>query len=164
MEALVYHRPGRKSLDEWPMPALVAPIDAIVNMTRTITCRADLHILNSCVSSWGKCDCCRRWMYSHCTTGGRIFGRHSGGTGPNLNVAERQGPADQHCSDRWRGSDRSGGIAGASGAAKGNMAEQSETKFHRSRIKSGHVRGVPRDAGVQPIIHEDHGSLKEPML
>ena len=34
---------------------------------------------------------------------------------------------------------------------------------HRSRIKSGHVRGVPREAGVQQIIHEDHGSLKEPM-
>lgn len=28
------------------------------------------HVLISCISACGKCDYCRRGMYSHCTTGG----------------------------------------------------------------------------------------------
>ncbi|MDN7800999.1 zinc-dependent alcohol dehydrogenase family protein [Burkholderia gladioli] len=45
MKALVYHGPGRKSLDERPMPQLAAATDAIVRMTRTTICGTDLHIL-----------------------------------------------------------------------------------------------------------------------
>ncbi len=118
MKALVYHGPGKKSLDERPIPKLAAPGDAIVKMTRTTICGTDLHILKgdlptcepgrilghegvgivqevgaavlafkpgdrvliSCISSCGKCDYCRRGMYSHCTTGGWILGNKIDGT------------------------------------------------------------------------------------
>ena len=118
MKALVYHGPGKKSLDERPRPELAAPGDAIVKMTRTTICGTDLHILKgdvptcepgrilghegvgiieqvgagvssfkpgdhvliSCISSCGKCDYCRRGMYSHCTTGGWILGHRIDGT------------------------------------------------------------------------------------
>ena len=118
MKALVYHGPGKKSLDERPVPQLVAPTDAIIKMTRTTICGTDLHILKgdvptcepgrvlghegvgvvqqvgsavssfkpgdrvliSCISSCGKCDYCRRGMYSHCTTGGWILGNRIDGT------------------------------------------------------------------------------------
>src|SRR5579864_7750943 len=118
MKALVYHGPGKKSLDERPLPELAAPGDAIVKMTRTTICGTDLHILKgdvptcepgrilghegvgvieqvgaavssfkqgdhvliSCISSCGKCDYCRRGMYSHCTTGGWILGHRIDGT------------------------------------------------------------------------------------
>jgi alcohol dehydrogenase len=118
MKALVYHGPGRKSLDERPMPQLAAPTDAIVKITRTTICGTDLHILKgdvpscepgrilahegvgvieqagsavaafkagdqvliSCISSCGKCDFCRRGMYSHCATGGWILGNRIDGT------------------------------------------------------------------------------------
>lgn len=118
MKALVYHGPGKKSLDERPAPKLVDPGDAIVKMTRTTICGTDLHILKgdvptcepgrilghegvgivqavgaavsafkpgdrvliSCISSCGKCDYCRRGMYSHCTTGGWILGNKIDGT------------------------------------------------------------------------------------
>ncbi|REE21448.1 alcohol dehydrogenase [Paraburkholderia sp. BL27I4N3] len=118
MKALVYHGPGKKSLDERPIPKLAAPGDAIVKMTRTTICGTDLHILKgdvptcapgrilghegvgivqevgaavsafkpgdrvliSCISSCGKCDYCRRGIYSHCTTGGWILGHKIDGT------------------------------------------------------------------------------------
>ncbi|WP_250454378.1 zinc-dependent alcohol dehydrogenase family protein [Caballeronia sp. ATUFL_M2_KS44] len=118
MKALVYHGPGRKSLDERPLPKVVAPTDAIVRVTRTTICGTDLHILKgdvptcepgrvlghegvgvvehvgaavaafkpgdhvliSCISSCGKCDACRRGMYSHCATGGWILGNKIDGT------------------------------------------------------------------------------------
>lgn len=118
MKALVYHGPGKKSLDERPIPKLAAPGDAIIKMTRTTICGTDLHILKgdvptcepgrilghegvgivqevgpavsafrpgdrvliSCISSCGKCDYCRRGMYSHCTTGGWILGNKIDGT------------------------------------------------------------------------------------
>jgi alcohol dehydrogenase len=38
------------------------------------------HVLISCISSCGKCDYCRRGMYSHCTTGGWILGNTIDGT------------------------------------------------------------------------------------
>jgi len=38
------------------------------------------HILISCVTACGKCDYCRRQMYSHCTTGGWILGNTIDGT------------------------------------------------------------------------------------
>ena len=38
------------------------------------------HVIISCISSCGKCDYCRRGMYSHCTTGGWILGNEIDGT------------------------------------------------------------------------------------
>jgi alcohol dehydrogenase len=38
------------------------------------------HVLISCVSACGKCDYCRRGMFSHCTTGGWILGNTIDGT------------------------------------------------------------------------------------
>ncbi len=118
MKALVYHGPGKKSLDEKPMPKLAAATDAIVRVTKTTICGTDLHILKgdvstcepgrilghegvgvieevgaavttfkpgdhvliSCITSCGKCENCRRGMYSHCTTGGWILGNRIDGT------------------------------------------------------------------------------------
>src|SRR6478752_6570759 len=37
-------------------------------------------VLISCISACGKCDYCRRSMYSHCTTGGWILGNTIDGT------------------------------------------------------------------------------------
>ncbi len=37
-------------------------------------------VLISCISSCGKCDYCRKGMYSHCTTGGWILGNEIDGT------------------------------------------------------------------------------------
>ncbi|WP_175936505.1 alcohol dehydrogenase catalytic domain-containing protein, partial [Burkholderia cepacia] len=118
MKALVYHGPGRKTLEERPMPELQSPTDAIVRVTRTTICGTDLHILKgdvptcepgrilghegvgiveqvgaavdslkpgdhvliSCISSCGRCEYCRRGLYSHCTTGGWILGNRIDGT------------------------------------------------------------------------------------
>src|SRR5471032_1770452 len=38
------------------------------------------HVLISCISSCGKCDYCRRGMYSHCAIGGWILGNTIDGT------------------------------------------------------------------------------------
>jgi alcohol dehydrogenase len=38
------------------------------------------NVLISCISSCGKCEYCRRGMYSHCTTGGWILGNEIDGT------------------------------------------------------------------------------------
>lgn len=38
------------------------------------------HVLISCVSACGKCEYCRRQIYSHCTTGGWILGNTIDGT------------------------------------------------------------------------------------
>lgn len=118
MKALVYHGPGKRSLDERPMPTIVNPTDAVVRVTRTTICGTDLHILKgdvptcepgrilghegvgvihevgsavsslksgnhvliSCISSCGRCEYCRRGMYSHCATGGWILGNKIDGT------------------------------------------------------------------------------------
>ena len=37
-------------------------------------------VLISCISACGKCEYCRRGMYSHCTTGGWILGNEIDGT------------------------------------------------------------------------------------
>jgi alcohol dehydrogenase len=42
--------------------------------------RAGDRVLISCISACGKCDYCRRSMYSHCTTGGWILGNTIDGT------------------------------------------------------------------------------------
>ena len=38
------------------------------------------HVLISCISSCGRCEYCRKGMYSHCTTGGWILGNEIDGT------------------------------------------------------------------------------------
>ena len=38
------------------------------------------HVLISCISSCGRCEPCRKGMYSHCTTGGWILGNSIDGT------------------------------------------------------------------------------------
>ncbi len=118
MKALVYQGPGKKAIEERAMPAISAPTDAIVRITKTTICGTDLHILKddvptcapgrilghegvgrvektgpgvtafhpgdhvvvSCISACGKCEYCRRAMYSHCTTGGWILGNTVDGT------------------------------------------------------------------------------------
>ncbi|HXQ47782.1 MAG TPA: zinc-dependent alcohol dehydrogenase family protein [Caulobacteraceae bacterium] len=42
--------------------------------------KAGDHVLISCVSACGKCEYCRKGMYSHCTTGGWILGHTIDGT------------------------------------------------------------------------------------
>lgn len=44
------------------------------------TLKAGDRVLISCISSCGKCDYCRRGMYSHCTVGGWILGHRIDGT------------------------------------------------------------------------------------
>jgi alcohol dehydrogenase len=118
MKALVYLGPGKKALQDRPIPSIASPSDAIVKVRKTTICGTDLHILKgdvatctpgrilghegvgtveeigsavtqfkagddvliSCISSCGKCDYCRRGMYSHCTTGGWILGNKIDGT------------------------------------------------------------------------------------
>jgi alcohol dehydrogenase len=118
MKALVYLGPGKKALQDCPMPQIAAATDAVVRVSKTTICGSDLHILKgdvptcapgrilghegigtvetigsgvtqfrvgdrvviSCISSCGKCDYCRRGMYSHCTTGGWILGNEIDGT------------------------------------------------------------------------------------
>ena len=118
MKALVYRGPGKKALEERPMPTISAPTDAIVKITKTTICGTDLHVLKgdvpackpgrilghegvgvvnsvgagvtsfrpgdrvliSCISACGKCEYCRKGMYSHCTTGGWILGNEIDGT------------------------------------------------------------------------------------
>jgi alcohol dehydrogenase len=118
MKALVYNGPGKKALEDRPVPEIIAATDAIVHVTKTTICGTDLHILKgdvpgckagrilghegvgvvhktgaavtafkegdrvlvSCISSCGKCEFCRRGMFSHCTTGGWILGNEIDGT------------------------------------------------------------------------------------
>ncbi len=51
MKALVYGGPGRKSLEERPLPVIQAPTDAIVRITMSTICGTDLHILKGDVPS-----------------------------------------------------------------------------------------------------------------
>ncbi|HWA88764.1 MAG TPA: zinc-dependent alcohol dehydrogenase family protein [Rhizomicrobium sp.] len=118
MKALVYRGPGRKAVEDRPVPEIRASTDAVVRITRTTICGTDLHILKgdvptcspgrilghegvgiveqvgagvtalhtgdrvliSCISACGKCDYCRKAMYSHCTTGGWVLGNTIDGT------------------------------------------------------------------------------------
>jgi alcohol dehydrogenase len=45
MQALVYHGPGKRVLEDKPKPILKAPTDVIVRITKTTICGTDLHIL-----------------------------------------------------------------------------------------------------------------------
>jgi alcohol dehydrogenase len=118
MKALIYKGPGKKAVEERPVPEITAPTDAIVKISKTTICGTDLHILKgdvptceperilghegvgvvekvgagvtsfrpgdhvliSCITSCGKCDYCRKGMYSHCMTGGWILGHRIDGT------------------------------------------------------------------------------------
>ena len=118
MKALVYNGPGKKAVEERPIPKIAEPTDALVKIVKTTICGTDLHILKgdvptcsagrvlghegvgivdkvgaavtafhpgdrvivSCISSCGKCDYCRRGMYSHCVNGGWILGNKIDGT------------------------------------------------------------------------------------
>ena len=44
------------------------------------TFRKGDHVLISCITACGRCEYCRRGMYSHCTTGGWILGNRIDGT------------------------------------------------------------------------------------
>jgi alcohol dehydrogenase len=118
MKAFIYKGPGKKALEDRPVPDVKAPTDATVKIIKTTICGTDLHILKgdvptctpgrilghegvgivektgpgvtafhqgdhvliSCISACGKCEYCRRGMYSHCTTGGWILGNTIDGT------------------------------------------------------------------------------------
>jgi len=45
-----------------------------------VTFKPGDHVLISCITACGRCDYCRRGMYSHCTTGGWILGNTIDGT------------------------------------------------------------------------------------
>jgi alcohol dehydrogenase len=45
MQALVYHGPGKPSLEPHARPQIIDPDDAIIRVTRTTICGTDLHIL-----------------------------------------------------------------------------------------------------------------------
>ena len=45
MRALVFHGPGKRALEDKPKPAIKAPTDAIVKITKTTICGTDLHIM-----------------------------------------------------------------------------------------------------------------------
>ena len=45
MQALVYHGPGQKKLEDRPRPVVQQPTDAVVRITLTTICGTDLHIL-----------------------------------------------------------------------------------------------------------------------
>jgi alcohol dehydrogenase len=118
MKALVYHGPGKRSLEDKPKPTILDANDAIVRVTKTTICGTDLHILKgdvpevtdgrilghegvgiidsvgssvsnfhvgdrvliSCITACGKCDYCKKGMYSHCVNGGWILGHLIDGT------------------------------------------------------------------------------------
>jgi alcohol dehydrogenase len=104
MQALIYNGPGKKNLEDRPKPAVQAPTDAVVRITKTTICAPGTvlghegvgivdavgagvttfkpgdRVLISCISACGLCEYCRKGMYSHCTTGGWILGNKIDGT------------------------------------------------------------------------------------
>jgi alcohol dehydrogenase len=110
MKALVYHGPGQKAWEDKPKPVIIKPTDAIVKILKTTICgdvpevtdgriighegvgiieeagsavssfKKGDHVLISCITSCGKCDYCKKGMYSHCTDGGWILGHLIDGT------------------------------------------------------------------------------------
>jgi len=51
MKALVYHGPGKMSLEDRAKPVLLAATDAVVRITKTSICGTDLHILKGDVAT-----------------------------------------------------------------------------------------------------------------
>ncbi len=45
MKALVYQGPGKKALEDRPIPEVKAPTDAVVKIVKTTICGTDVHIL-----------------------------------------------------------------------------------------------------------------------
>ena len=45
MKAMIYNGPGKTALEDRPKPAITAPSDAIVRITKTTICGTDLHII-----------------------------------------------------------------------------------------------------------------------
>lgn len=72
MKALVYHGPGKRALEERPMPRITEETDAIVKVLKTTICGTDLHILKGDVPE---------------VTDGRILG-HEG-----IGIIEKSGRA-----------------------------------------------------------------------
>ena len=56
----------------------VGIVDAVGSAVDTF--KVGDHVLISCISACGKCEYCRKQMYSHCTTGGWILGNTIDGT------------------------------------------------------------------------------------
>lgn len=118
MKAFIYQGPGKKIIEERPVPTIQKATDAIVKMVKTTICGTDLHILKgdvptcqpgrilghegigivekvgenvttlkvgdpvliSCITADGKCEYCRKGMYSHCLDGGWLLGHLIDGT------------------------------------------------------------------------------------
>lgn len=108
MKALVYRGPGKRSLEERPRPAIelatdcgtdlhilkgdvatVAPgrilghegVGVIEEAGAAVTSfKPGDRVLISCITSCGKCERCRKGMYSHCIHGGWILGNMIDGT------------------------------------------------------------------------------------
>lgn len=72
MKALVYRGPGKKALEEFPDPKIVAPTDVIVRVDTTTICGTDLHILKGDVPT---------------VTEGRILGHEGVGTVTEIGAA-----------------------------------------------------------------------------
>lgn len=51
MKALVFHGPGKYTLDNKPKPGISAPTDAVVKVLKTTICGTDLHILKGDVAT-----------------------------------------------------------------------------------------------------------------
>ncbi|MEP6957926.1 MAG: zinc-dependent alcohol dehydrogenase family protein [Nitrospirota bacterium] len=81
MKALVYHGPGKLTLEDKPTPGIKTPTDAIVRITKTTICGTDLHIMKGDVPT---------------VTDGRILGHEGvgiiqevGGSLSNFKVGDR---------------------------------------------------------------------------
>ncbi len=51
MKALIYQGPGKKFLEDRPVPEIIHSTDAVIKITKTTICGSDLHILKGDVSS-----------------------------------------------------------------------------------------------------------------
>ncbi|MDP4302678.1 alcohol dehydrogenase catalytic domain-containing protein [Leptothrix discophora] len=78
MQALIYNGPGNKNLEDRPKPVFQAPTDAVGAGVTAF--KSGDRVLISCISACGRCDLCRKGMYSCCTTGGWILGNKIDGT------------------------------------------------------------------------------------
>ena len=60
MKALIYQGPGKKAIEERPIPVILFPTDVIVKITKTTICGTDLHILKDDVPT-----CQNRMILGH---------------------------------------------------------------------------------------------------
>ncbi len=51
MKALIYQGPGKKSLEDRPVPKIIHSTDAVIKITKTTICGTDLHILKGDVAT-----------------------------------------------------------------------------------------------------------------